>query len=261
MLGWSLNSWENALVIFLIIAGLFALLAGAATWAVVRLQRIELAKSQQEFEKYKIDAKAEADVKIEAARSEAKVALEKASNESAERIRGVEEKARVDVAKANESAEQAKSDAAEANRKAETERLERIKLEAIVAPRDLSLEKQLSISRSLFKHSGQRIRMKSYVLDTESAVFGQQILNALHGANLSYDDRRMTIQSTGEIATGVRVTGSNSSLVNDILAVLRDAGVVVSPEGAPEGAGMQLSDDGTAVAATIFVGVKPIVPR
>lgn len=249
------------MVVFLIIAGLFALLAGASTWAVVRLQRIELTKSQEEFDKYKIDAKADSDVKIEAARLEAKGALEKASNESAERIRGVEEKARVDVAKANESAEQAKADAAEANRKAEAERLERIKLEAIVVPRNLTLEQQLSISKSLFKYSGQRIRMKSYSLDTESAVLGQQILNALHGANFSYDDRRMTVQSMGEIATGVRVTGSNASVVNDILAALQAAGVVVSPEGVVPGAGMQLSDDGTPVAAEIFVGVKPIVPR
>jgi hypothetical protein len=56
MLGFSLHDWENAMVVFLIVAGAFALLAGAATWAVVRLQRAELAASRQEFEKYKLDA-------------------------------------------------------------------------------------------------------------------------------------------------------------------------------------------------------------
>jgi hypothetical protein len=55
MLGLSLHGWENAMVVFLIIAGFFALVAGAATWAVVRLQRIELASSEQELERYKLD--------------------------------------------------------------------------------------------------------------------------------------------------------------------------------------------------------------
>jgi hypothetical protein len=44
-LGFPLQFWENAMVSFLIIAGAFALLAGVATWAVVRLQRIEIADS------------------------------------------------------------------------------------------------------------------------------------------------------------------------------------------------------------------------
>lgn len=43
--GFSLQSWENAMVTFLIIAGVFALLAGLATWAVVRLQRVEIAEA------------------------------------------------------------------------------------------------------------------------------------------------------------------------------------------------------------------------
>jgi hypothetical protein len=54
MLGLSLHDWENAMVLFLIIAGFFGLIAGAATWAVVRLQRIELAQSQKELEEYKL---------------------------------------------------------------------------------------------------------------------------------------------------------------------------------------------------------------
>lgn len=45
MLGLSLHSWENAMVISLIIAGLFALIAGVSTWAVVRLQRVEIAEA------------------------------------------------------------------------------------------------------------------------------------------------------------------------------------------------------------------------
>jgi hypothetical protein len=43
--GFSLASWENAMVSCLIIAGIFAFLAGLATWAVVRLQRVEIAEA------------------------------------------------------------------------------------------------------------------------------------------------------------------------------------------------------------------------
>jgi hypothetical protein len=45
MFGLSLHGWENSMVFALIIAGVFALVAGIATWQVVRLQRIEIAES------------------------------------------------------------------------------------------------------------------------------------------------------------------------------------------------------------------------
>jgi hypothetical protein len=78
MFGLSLHSWENSMVVFLIIAGGFALLAGVATWAVVRLQRIEIAESNLELERYKVDAgKALESTKAEASRA----------NESSERLK------------------------------------------------------------------------------------------------------------------------------------------------------------------------------
>jgi len=61
---------------FLIVAGLFALLAAAATWAVVRIQRIELATSKEEFEKYKLDTGKEI-AEANARAAEAKLELEK----------------------------------------------------------------------------------------------------------------------------------------------------------------------------------------
>jgi hypothetical protein len=83
MLGLSLHGWENAMVVSLIIAGLFALVAGAATWAVVRLQRIEIASSKDEFERYKIEVgkqtdQLKKDTAVATARAlEAQLALEK----------------------------------------------------------------------------------------------------------------------------------------------------------------------------------------
>lgn len=45
--GLSLHDWENWMIAFLIIAGLFALLAGVATWVVVQMQRVEIAESNE----------------------------------------------------------------------------------------------------------------------------------------------------------------------------------------------------------------------
>jgi hypothetical protein len=76
MFGLSLHGWENWMVGSLIIAAAFALIAGFATWAVVRLQRIEIAASKDEFNKFKV----ESDVKLAEANAralEAKVELEK----------------------------------------------------------------------------------------------------------------------------------------------------------------------------------------
>jgi hypothetical protein len=56
MLGLSLHGWENTMVVTLIVAGAFAFAAGAATWAVVKLQRAELAHSTDELARYKADA-------------------------------------------------------------------------------------------------------------------------------------------------------------------------------------------------------------
>jgi hypothetical protein len=106
--GFSLHGWENAMVVFLIIAGFFALLAGAATWAVVRLQRIELAESRQEFDRYKVESGREIS----------------AANAMGENAKAESEKAHADIAKANVAIAEADARAAEA--RAEQERLKQI---------------------------------------------------------------------------------------------------------------------------------------
>jgi hypothetical protein len=74
MLGLSLHGWENAMVVFLIVAGFFALVAGAATWAVVKLQRVEIAEANRSLAEYKMNAErqiAQANAAGEAAKAEA----------------------------------------------------------------------------------------------------------------------------------------------------------------------------------------------
>lgn len=64
------------MVVFLIVAGLFALVAGVATWAVVHLQRIEIAKSEGDLERYKL-ATAKEISEANARAAEARLELEK----------------------------------------------------------------------------------------------------------------------------------------------------------------------------------------
>jgi hypothetical protein len=56
MFGLSLHSWEDLMIFALAIVGAFGVLVGVATFAVVRLQRAEIASSKEEFDKYKIEA-------------------------------------------------------------------------------------------------------------------------------------------------------------------------------------------------------------
>jgi hypothetical protein len=224
MLGLPLQAWENLMVGSLAFAAFAAAVVGVSTWAVVRLQRQELTASKLEFDSYKL--------------------------ETGKRI-----------ADANAAGESAKADAAEANKKAEGERLERLKLEALVAPRRLTADEKRTIAAGLISFSGRRVRIKSYALDTESAVLGQQIIEIFAAVHIGVDDRRMSDGSLGSIATGVRITGDDGLFVAALLRAFSNLGhLVVSPEAPPPATGLALGDDGTDVQANIFVGVKPISP-
>jgi hypothetical protein len=76
MLGVSLHGWENAVMVFLIVAGIFAALAAAATWSVVRLQKAELAETTAAFDTYKLTAEAQ----IAGAKKEAVETAQNAGN-------------------------------------------------------------------------------------------------------------------------------------------------------------------------------------
>jgi hypothetical protein len=142
----------------------------------------------------------------------------------------------------------------------ETEALKgaNLKLEAQVAPRRLTSQQQQSIGSALARFAGRRMRIKSYALDIDAAILGQQIIASLQAINIGGDDRRMSEGALGAIAIGIHVAGDDKELIDATLAAFSSVGLAVSPEPVPIMAGTALSDDGTTVAATIFVGVKPI---
>jgi hypothetical protein len=56
MLGLSLDSWNNALLMFLALGAFVAALVGVATYATIRLTKDESAESKREFEAYRLDS-------------------------------------------------------------------------------------------------------------------------------------------------------------------------------------------------------------
>lgn len=74
------------MVVFLLIAALGALAAGASTWIVVKLQKQEAIDSATALAKYKIDAKKDSDLAIAQVRSDAEIKInavrEEASTEN-----------------------------------------------------------------------------------------------------------------------------------------------------------------------------------
>jgi hypothetical protein len=167
---------------------------------------------------------------------------------------------------ARSKGDEARSNAARANERAtalakETENLRgaNLKLEAQVAPRRLTSQQQQSIASSLVRFGGRRVQIKSYAMDVEAAILGQQIMDILTAANIVRDDRRMSEGALGAIAIGVHITGEDKELIDAALAAFSSIGtLVVSSEPVPHTAGIVLGDDMTPSAAIIFVGVKPL---
>jgi len=82
MLGLSLDAWTTIMLLSYGAAAIVATVVGVSTYAVVQLQKQAADDAEDALEKYKITAKADADVKISAAREEARTQnkiLEKAT--------------------------------------------------------------------------------------------------------------------------------------------------------------------------------------
>jgi|ERR1022692_762931 hypothetical protein len=100
--------------------------------------------------------------------------------------------------------------AAESAKEAESERLERIKLEAAVAPRRLSLDQQRRIADACRKFRGHLVMLESYSPDGESFSLGEQILASFRAAGIIVADSRAGMTVTGGFDFGVHVRGPES---------------------------------------------------
>jgi hypothetical protein len=183
-------------------------------------------------------------------------------------------KARKDASNASERASQAderasenEKEAARLQKMAEAERLERIRLEAIVAPRSLSLDQQRLIAAACRRFSGHRVLLSSYGLDGEGAALGAQIISVLRSAGVTVLDGRATSIVTGGFELGVHVRGPDierdfvSGLGNALSSIGKLQVSINDPParvgGAGIGGGGQAYPAGT-VFVSVMVGIKPV---
>jgi hypothetical protein len=206
--------------------------AGLSTWAVVRLQRAEIARAAEELERYK-------------SASDERIAAAKLAGDSA----------LADAAHANEEARRLSVQAEEL-------KAANLKLETEIAPRRLSDEQKKGISSALSGFAMRTVRVTSYAQDLEAAVLSLQIVECLGAANIAVDDRRMTESPFGFISFGIFVFGDDPQFVNTIARSLASVGNLRVAVGRPPAQGAMISsgpsDPTTPVAATVLVAAKPL---
>ena len=150
-------------------------------------------------------------------------------------------------------------------REAERERLDRTRLEALVAPRRLPSELQVAVAEPLEQFNGRNVVISSYVLDAESEILGEEICSALGIAKIHCIPNPGSITIFGKPLKGVKVAGSNLKFARALELSLRDNGHldIAGPEQRiiPSIIGSRTEELGIRtdrkVDATIFVGVKP----
>jgi len=182
------------------------------------------------------------------------------------------------IAKSNKDAASANVRAGEANERAsrnETEaeqlRKDNLQLEAIIAPRRLTPDQQTRIADNCarFNHlfKGKRIKILSYSLDTDSLIFAEQIIIALHASGMSVDDMTMSITpGLGTLVLGIDVFGPDSELAKEIANAIGSSGrpIAVGFVGTDPTAGATRIETPNSILpheATVLVGLKPFDPN
>jgi hypothetical protein len=153
---------------------------------------------------------------------------------------------------------------------AESERLLRIRLEASIAPRSLTLDQQKQIAAALQKFKGHGVLVSSYAMDGESALLGSQLIAALRAAKIVVANGLSGGSVSGRFETDVHVRSPQSE--NGFAAALADTlthigglkVVLNDPQprfGAAMVGGVESFPAGT-IFVTVMVGVKsvPILP-
>lgn len=147
---------------------------------------------------------------------------------------------------------------------AEEERIERLRLEAEIAPRRLSRKQQEVIALALGRFRVCTVIVTSYAQDAESAVLAKQIIEALALAGLKPIDGTASLMQMGGFSMGIHVSGNNLQLKDAIkdslsrvgqLAVASESPMhqVPNPVGIVSGV-----THATKIDASILVGIKPV---
>jgi hypothetical protein len=158
---------------------------------------------------------------------------------------------------------------ANAAKEAEDERLARIGLEVLVAPRRLTIEQQRAIANSCHRFAGRTVVISSYALDTEAQVLSEQICSAFQAAGMHCVPNPGSLNTFGKLLQGIRVSGSRlqHDFVSAIKASLEQDGHLalagLEQEIIPSVPGNRFEEFAVRTErpsdASIFVGVKPVV--
>ncbi len=139
----------------------------------------------------------------------------------------------------------------------EGEKLARLRLEAAIQPRDLSLEEQSALKDVMHKFAGRVVSVRSYALDTEGSRLATIILSALHAVGIQVSDQRgnlLNLSAGWNVVEGVQIAGPHvhDDLINALLK---------SPLGTNPRLKMFRKEDPKILDAApveILVGVKPV---
>lgn len=170
-------------------------------------------------------------------------------------------KAETTAGEANERASNSETEAAALRKEADT-------LEAQIAPRRLTPDQEAKITKNCegFKElfEGKHIRVVSYSLDTESLVFSEQIVSALHNSGMWIDDDSMSITPMGTLVFGINVFGSDSQLAKKIAGAIGSSGKPIAVgfvEKDPTADAMHVEYSKAPHEVTVLVGLKPFDPN
>jgi hypothetical protein len=211
----------------------------------------------------KADAKASGyQSQIEDAKARVKTA-EAASKEAVAKVSNAEAR----IAEAQRGVEEAKRDA-------EAEKLERVRLQAIVAPRSLTRDQQRQIADACRPFIGHRAQVNSYGMDGESLALGTQILSLLRSVlgDENVLDRMASVNVTGDFDFGVHVRTTSreeSAFATTLGQALKDIGHIDTAVNDPYPAigsvmgGVPPTRRGTPFPAgttflDVMVGIKPV---
>jgi len=163
-----------------------------------------------------------------------------------------EASAKRDIATVKGEAATANEKAAGANKAAESERLQRVKLEAQVAPRRMTAAQQQTLTDACRPLGGRRVTVISYSLDVEAAVLATQLIPALEAAGIKVRPNLLSFMPFGGVTTGIQVSGADAAFSSALTRCIAAGGLAMAPP-----APAQVTTDADA-EAVILVGVKPI---
>jgi hypothetical protein len=160
---------------------------------------------------------------------------------------------------------------AKVNERAAQLDLERTKLEAIIAPRSLTLEQQQKIADICRKFQGHPASVVSYSTDAEASGLASQIIAVLHAAGVPVVDNTATVMPLGGFEIGIHVRAPNEEkdfavAIDSALSSIGHLDVASPNDPLPKGTGIssggQHFNDPKLPFVTITVGVKrvPILP-